>query len=85
MEKRRRGRPIVRKTIDRSDLIAQGYTYHHTATGHGYRSRLEEKIEPYSGRYGRGVLVVRGIDSSTQYHVREYWLMGGAGDGETEE
>ena len=57
-----------------SDLLAAGYTLHHTATHPGYHTRKSVTTAPYEGRFGNGFRVHKAHPTSTQFHIVEYWI-----------
>ena len=63
-----------------ADVIKSNrYELHHSAWHSGYVSRkqneLECKAEKYSGRYGVGYIVDVPSRESTQYCIRQYWIL----------
>lgn len=55
--------------------ITANYTLHHTSTRRGYISRkLPGKVQPYSGRFGSGYIIIRPRRDSSQYVTYEYYL-----------
>ena len=64
----------------RLDVVTSGrYELHHTALHSGYVSRKKSsmscKAVKYSGRYGSGYIVDIPNWNSTQYCIREYWIL----------
>ena len=63
-----------------ADVIKSNkYELHHSAWHRGYVSRklddLECKAEKYSGCYGLGYIVDVPSWESTQYCIRQYWIL----------
>lgn len=56
-------------------LFAAGYICHHVASRRGYVSRKTAGyLEPYKGRFGKGVCWVYPRYDTTSYCYVEYWV-----------
>lgn len=50
--------------------------YHHTASMRGYvsRKKLDGIKKPYSGKFGKGYVIIKPRFDSTQYCYVEYYI-----------